>query len=138
MYMCMILLLSYLMRNKCDFFKEQELCNRSVPMSPREKYFVGASLGESSTSSEVQAIGEAVGLLYPRTLKSISKKVDNGCLNDLLVKCSLDNDIAAQTNGKESLKSKCLSDLQRRMMFKHFSIAQLSYNMGKCGGSYVP
>ena len=62
MYMCMILLLSYLMRNKCDFFKEQELCNRSVPMSPREKYFVGASLGESNTSSEVQAIGEAVDL----------------------------------------------------------------------------
>lgn len=106
-------------------------------MSPHEKYFVAKSLEKTSIPSAIHSICEAVRLLYPRSLKSIEKNIGNHELDKLLLKCSPDKDVAAETKGKGSLQTKCVSELQtRRMMFKHFSISQLSYNMGKCTGMY--
>ena len=103
-------------------------------MTPQEKYFLGSSLEQNCTAVDVQATCDAVGLLFPRTLKSIAKKIGNGGLDDLLRLCAPDTAMTAQTIGKNALKTTCFSSLQRRMMLKHFCIAQLTYNMGKCAG----
>ena len=103
-------------------------------MTPQEKYFLGTSLGQNGTAVDVKATCDAVGLLYPRTLKSVTKKISSGGLDDLLRLCAPDTAMRAQTIGENVLKTTCLSGLQRRMMLKHFCIAQLTYNMGKCAG----
>ena len=103
-------------------------------MTPQEKYFLGTSLGQNGTAVDVKATCDAVGLLYPRTLKSVTKKISSGGLDDLFRLCAPDTAMTAQTIGKNVLKTTCLSGLQRRMMLKHFCIAQLTYNMGKCAG----
>ena len=118
------------------FIKEQELCNKPAPMEPREKFFLGKAFGQSSQPIHVQSICDAVAVLYPRTYKSLAKKINNGGLDDLLRLCAPDTVDTAASAGKEALRTKCLSDLQRRMMFKYYSIAQLTFNMGKCAGRF--
>ena len=109
------------------FLEEQKSQNRKVSLTAEEESCLRQLLVKEAPTPAHTAVLLAAEQMFPQQYTKLLRSPTQPCTEQL----NLDS-------AEKVLAEKCIPLFRKKMESSHFTIAQLSYNMGKLSGKSAP